>query len=735
MNRIVRDGNRFLICCGESGYAFEISEAGLPVNLHWGAAFYRLADAPSAVSVQQFLHRVANRSAIARQEYPAWYGALFTEPALKVSDESGVRNCELRFVDAELLAASGCETLTVKFTDRFHRLEVVLFYRVYSDCDLVDRWSVITNAGDKPCTLESVQSATLQLPQLPRPYRVTGLHGRWGREGMIGRTVPGQGKFTLESRSGLSGANAMPFFALDQGDASETAGEVWFGSLQWSGSWKIVVDGDGYGDTSVTAGIHDFDFSWQLAPGASFTTPELSCGYTRGGFGAMTRIIHRYLRARIEPEEFRRRPMPLLVNTYAALNSGPEMNETNAMKQLEAAAKVGAELFVFDAGWQQSLGEWTPHREKFPNGLQPFAARAHELGMKFGVWAELESVDLNGRLYAEHPDWIMKFPGPGQDDPMLLDGRSDRVLLNFARDEVLEFIWEAMDRLIGDNRLDYFKLDMNRAFSRPGWDVPPDEGARSIWVRYVWNIRELFARIRRKYPQIMLENCAQGNGRADWGFMRYFERVNRSDNQDPLDELRLHEGFSIMHLPKWAGGGCHISDYTSHINRRRVPVQFQAFAGMLGSLAIGRRLHESSEAELLELRRYGELYKQIRHITNFGDFYRLISHFDSNYAVYEYVTADASEAVVFFFGHALQYSGRPPLVALRGLEPEAVYELTSFGGESATSEWKAAGATNLDVAEILNGRRVSGAGLMAIGLRAELYGDFASRLVHLKRVE
>ena len=86
-------------------------------------------------------------------------------------------------------------------------------------------------------------------------------------------------------------------------------------------------------------------------------------------------------------------------------------------------------------------------------------------------------------------------------------------------------------------------------------------------------------------------------------------------------------------------------------------------------------------------------------------------------------------------GHALQYSGRPPLVALRGLEPEAVYELTSFGGESATSEWKAAGATNFDVAEILNGRRVSGAGLMAIGLRAELYGDFASRLVHLKRVE
>lgn len=727
---IVRNGNRFLLNAGGSSYLIEISGDGLPVNLHWGASA-GMFDVPDAGSVRNFLHRSGQRARVVRQEYPAWHGALFTEPALKAAGKDGIRNCMPLFRSAQIRTEADAEVLELELSDPFQNLDVTLFYRVYNDSPLMERRAAVRNAGDRPCTLESVMSACFQLPQLQSDYRLTHLHGRWGHEAMIDRIPVHQTRTVLESRSGLSGSAAMPFFALDQGDATECCGDVWFGTLHWSGNWKIAVEQDGYGDTSVCGGIHDFDFAWELQPGEIFRTPPFTFGFVCGGFGGMTRELHRHYRAHLETPELRGTCQPLIVNTYAAFGSGPEMNEKNVREQMELAAEAGCELFILDAGWQQSIGEWVPHREKFPNGLRPLADRAHELGMKFGIWAELESADLDSKTCLEHPEWIMTFPGQGFRSE--LRENENRALLNFAIPDVMEAMYTAIDRQITEAGLDYFKIDMNRCFTMPGWENPPSSGERSIWVRYVENLYELFARLRKRHPDLMMENCACGNGRADWGFQRFFNRNNRSDNQDSLDELKLHEGFSYLHLPKFAGGGCHISRYTGHINRRTIPMQFQAYTGMLGSLAIGRKLAECPETERNALREYGILYKKLRNAIHNGDFHRLASHFEHPYAVYEYVLPDRSEAVVFFFGHALQFSGRLPLFRLRGLDPEGIYELTPYG-EPGEEKIRQYGTALYDVTESLRGKR-SGAGLMSVGIRAALFGDFASRIVHLKKIQ
>ena len=726
---IQKEGKRFLLSSEGSSYLLEISGDGLPVNLHWGGKIGAISELADPDSVRNFLHRSGQRERVVRQEYPGWHGALFTEPALKVSTVDGsIRNCEPLFQHAEISSENGSEILELHLSDPLQELAVTLVYRIWHDSPLMERWALVRNQGNQVRRLESVISACFQLPQLPRPYRLTHLAGRWGREGMIDRIPVSQTKTVLESRSGLSGSGAMPFFALDQGDASEDAGDVWFGTLHWSGNWKITVEQDGYGDTSVCGGIHDFDFSWDLRPGEEFKTPVFSFGFVHGGFGEMTNVLHQHYRSHLEVPAFRNRCQPLIFNTYAAFGSGEEMREDNVREQLETAARLGCELFILDAGWQQAIGDWTPHRKKFPNGLRPLADRAHSLGMKFGIWAELESADLDSELCRKHPEWIMTFPGQGFRKE--LAENSNRALLNFAIPEVMETMLEAIDRQITENALDYFKIDMNRCFSMPGWENPPASGSRSIWVRYVENIYELFTGLRKKHPELMLENCACGNGRADWGMQRFFQRNNRSDNQDPLDELKLHEGFSYLHLPKFAGGGCHISRSVGHINRRTIPLQFQAFAGMLGSLAVGRRLSECSKTELEKLKAYGELFKKLRPVIHNGDFYRIASHFEHPYAVYEYVLPDASEAVVFFFGHALQFSGRLPLFRLRGLDPQGRYELESYGKPEDDDEKY--GKPLYDVKEDLNGS-CSGAGLMSIGIRPFLTGDFASRIIHIKR--
>jgi alpha-galactosidase len=67
---------------------------------------------------------------------------------------------------------------------------------------------------------------------------------------------------------------------------------------------------------------------------------------------------------------------------------------------------------------------------------------------------------------------------------------------------------------------------------------------------------------------LLIENCAAGGGRGDLLMDSVFGRINRSDNQDPLDVLKMHEGFTWLHPSKLAGGACHISDGFRNMNLR-----------------------------------------------------------------------------------------------------------------------------------------------------------------------
>ena len=163
-----------------------------------------------------------------------------------------------------------------------------------------------------------------------------------------------------------------------------------------------------------------------------------------------------------------------------------------------------------------------------------------------------------------------------------------------------------------------------------------------------------------------------------------------------------------------AGGACQSSDSMYHVNHRKTPLRFQAFCGMLGSLAIGKDLTICDEKELAEIRSYTDFYKKIRHVTHFGDFYRLASAREKSYAVFEYVLPDRSEAVVFVLGTSQQFGDSLPFFRIPGLSPEACYELTVHGGESEEK------------------RIISGQGAATVGVRLELTGDFDARIFHFR---
>ncbi len=687
----------YVLNTANSTYAMAVNGHGALGHVYWGRRVARGADLPGALS---------GLGSVSLQEYPGWGEYFFDEPALKVTFDDGVRDVRLRHASHEIKGGDGECELRIQLRDSFYPLSVVLVYRVYADCDVIDRHAVVTNEGPTALTIESIQSANWVLPQ-DTGYRLSYQTGRWGKEYRPQEWAMGQGRAVLETRRGTSGPDFTPFFWLDaNGEAREEHGDIWFGALHWSGNWKIVVENNRENRTRVTGGINDFDFDYVLRPEEAFTTPVFSGAFTTGGFGAASRVWHDYQRTHVMREAKADALMPLIYNSWGTFQF--DIDEQRMVELAELAAGVGVELFVIDDGWfgnrvndRCSLGDWYPSPDRFPNGLDPLIRKVNDLGMDFGIWLEPEMVNPDSDLYRAHPDWVFRF------ENRECSQYRHQLVLNLARDDVKEFVHQTMHDLLSNHNIKYFKLDNNRYISEPGWSCADLADQKSVWVRYYRNFYDIFERLTQEFPEVLFENCASGSGRVDFAMHRTFDRINRSDNQDPLDMLFLHEGFTQVNLPKLAGGACHISTSMAHINGRLAPMRYQAHIGMLGSLAIGHNLFECTPEQLEEMRGYTRLYKEIRHITHRGDFFRLLSPRTHRRAVYEYVSKDKSEAVLFVLGKSMQFRDVLPNIRLRGLQLDTVYDVEGH-------------------------QPMSGAGLMNIGIPVPLRGDFDSKVIRIR---
>jgi alpha-galactosidase len=83
-----------------------------------------------------------------------------------------------------------------------------------------------------------------------------------------------------------------------------------------------------------------------------------------------------------------------------------------------------------DDGWfgerdndTKSLGDWQVNLKKLPGGLERLCRKVKALGLDFGIWVEPEMVNVESKLYKEHPDWVLQIPGH-----LHSEGRNQRIL-------------------------------------------------------------------------------------------------------------------------------------------------------------------------------------------------------------------------------------------------------------------------------------------------------------------
>jgi alpha-galactosidase len=691
-----------------STYCIGLSEdASSLQHIYWGPRIAAAAAGEIAHAPESLKRPFDTPEGTIREEYAPWGGMRFSEPSLKVEYADGTRAIEWIFEEHGVDRSGGSQTLWLRFHDRAYPFTVTLYYRIHDGHDVIERWGRLENTGGSgPVTIEQALSADWQLPRLGR-YRLTYLHGRWGKETQVAETMLGPGKVVLESRRGTTSHQFNPWVALDpDARTTEESGEVWSAALAWSGTWKIVVETTPYDEVHCTGGVNDFDFRYRLDEGARLVLPAFVGLYSSEGFGGLSRRWHAYELEHVFPEA-PEAVRPVLYNSWEA--TAFAVNERNQMELAEKAAELGAEVFVVDDGWfgardndYAGLGDWTVSPAKFPHGLNPLVARVNALGMRFGLWIEPEMVNPDSDLYRTHPDWVYHFRHRSR-----TQGRN-QLVLNLAREDVQAWMCTTLDSLLSEHAIEFVKWDMNRYFSEPGW---PDEAERNperVWLDHVRNLYWIIDELRRRHPNVAFESCAGGGGRVDLGILSRVEQVWPSDNTDALDRLRIQEGFSYAYAPRVMM--CWVTDCPNFVTKRTVPLRYRFHVAMAGSLGIGGDLSRWTPQELEEARGFIATYKRVRSTIQNGLLYRLRSPRVGSVAATQYVARGGSEVVVFAWGHSQQFGETQVSLPLRGLEEEAHY------------------------ADAMSGATYSGAYLAQKGLAVNLVGDFDSHMVHLVRV-
>ena len=329
--------------------------------------------------------------------------------------------------------------------------------------------------------------------------------------------------------------------------------------------------------------------------------------------------------------------------------------------------------------------------------------------MDFGLWVEPEMVNPDRDLYRAHPDWVLHFPARPRSESR------NQLVLNLARTDVQEYVFGALDRLLAENDIRFFKWDMNRHFSEPGWPAVAPEEQKKVWVEYVRGVYALLDRLKARHPGVEIESCSGGGGRVDLGMLERVDEVWTSDNTEAFDRLRIQEGFTLAYTPKvmmaW------VTD-VPNMNGRVTPLRYRFLTAMQGSLGIGGNLSHWSEADDKLAAEMVAYYKRVRQSVQEGGLYRLLSPSEDDATVNEYVGRDGRQVVVFACRHSQQYLHALPTVRLRGLVADAVYRIE-----------------RLDDRLVDKQQSLSGAALMERGLTLDLRGDFDATSVLLERVE
>jgi alpha-galactosidase len=465
-----------------------------------------------------------------------------------------------------------------------------------------------------------------------------------------------------------SNTTALPFFNLEasQVKGSEKPpgadalrnGGVMIG-LGWSGQWSASFVDEAEG-AHVQAGMELTHL--RLEPGERIRTPRILLLFWKGADRLRGQnLLRRFLLAHHSPYPAGHlAELPVAACSWFAFDSGNKVTEENQIefastyKRMMPIDSFWLDAGWFEGGWPDGVGNWFAKEDAFPHGLGPLGDAVHRLGMRFIVWFEPERVHQGTWLDSYHPEWVL---GEGKENK--------EKLLDLGNDAARQWLTEHISQTIKEAGIDIYRNDFNMdplAYWRTK-DAPERQGITEI--RYVEGLYDFWDELLRRYPNLMIDNCASGGRRID------LETISRSAALWRSDYVPGAKGAAGMQA---LGGGLSLWVPLSATGALEPGDVYGTRSAMGGGLAALWDVRQSdfnvplAERLVNEERRIRKYYQ--------GDFYPLtaISASEDAWVAYQYDRPDLGEGMVVAFRRE-KAAEKFCTVKLRGLEAERRYEL------------------------------------------------------------
>ncbi len=342
-------------------------------------------------------------------------------------------------------------------------------------------------------------------------------------------------------------------------------GSIWFAQVAFSGGCRFTVDYNAKKEAaestvSFKAEITGYKPLAALRAGENFRTPEVHIGMLNGDLDAAVNEMHAHARKSVLnwPETD---PSACMVG--AGMGAEHDMSVETTKAFIDQFAEMGAEIFIVDAGWQNppheevKWGEYNginhPDADRYPNGISEIADYCRSKGMKFALWIEIERLGARAEQFGAHPEWRLPH---GTD-------KTPTGYIDFTNPEAAKWAEDELGRMIEEFGLDLLRVDYNVDASEYHSMKPVGNGAKEYTaLRHFEAVCRMYGNLKKRFPNVIFENCAGGGGRTDYAQMKAFHHTWVSDWQKNPRSVMITNGMTMALPPERvdrlvSGMGCH----------------------------------------------------------------------------------------------------------------------------------------------------------------------------------
>ena len=445
-------------------------------------------------------------------------------------------------------------------------LKVIVTFKAAGKGHVLHASVSATNKGTAPVTIEHISPLFPGLSTTENGEWAHNIHIHFARnswfseaqwydrliceEGLNAQNLLGESSstvFQLHSTGSFSTARFLPMAILED----RIANKCYFWEIHYSGSWFMEVGVQAQRFYAVASGPTKISncFWKTIYPGQLFTSIPIAFGTANGSFNEAVAELTKYRRADLRPKSKPDKKLPVIFNDYMHCLWG-DPTEEREIPLIEAAARVGAEYYVIDAGWYaefekswwDTVGQWQESPSRFPRGLQFLTDMIRAKGMIPGLWLEIEVMGINCPIADELPDsWFFQRNGKRI-------AAQNRYFLDFANPAVRKHCHGVVDRLVEKYNIGYLKIDYN-VNHREGNEADYDSAAAGQ-IAHINGLYQWFDEVRKKHPNLIIENCGSGGGRLDYGILAHTHLQSTTDQTDYLRMPSITTGTLAAGLPE-----------------------------------------------------------------------------------------------------------------------------------------------------------------------------------------